>query len=157
MNGVGPGAFILFDMSTVHIQRATTAAIDPQTRSIRSAAVWPDGTHNVGYWQPGMDEPEIRNVFVKDNTVLNTDMGGALMALRKKDDCASFDDDINNPNMNTYQVESINLTEDGLVDVVCTFYPCDVDGIPDLYYALFGLGKYKRLYDPDRCWTPPKN
>ena len=153
MNGVGPGDFIRFKMTTVHINRSSTAAVDPKTRQITSASTWPDGNHTVGYWKPGMPEPALRQIGVFNNQVTDLDMGGALMSLRQQDDdeCPDARDDVNNPYMNIYQVETVNLTEEGLVDVTCTHYPCTKDGVPDLYNALFALGKYRTLYDPESC------
>ena len=136
MNGVGPGDFIKLKMDTVQICRESVASV--QSGALLSASTWSDGEHEVNFWQPGMPEPATRIVTVQNNTVLEREMEGALMSTNKND-CQPYNDcdDV-------YQVEQVNLGEDGLVDLVATYYPCTKNGTPDLYNALFMKGRYKQ-------------
>ena len=144
MNGVGPGDFIKLAMSTVQICRESIASVEEDEASpaspltINSASTWSDGEHEVNYWQAGMPEPAVRTVTVRDNKVLDLEMRGALMSTTTSADSCGY-----NACEDIYQVEQVNLGEDGLVDIVATYYPCDQDGIPDLYNALFAKGRYE--------------
>ena len=123
-------------METVNIDRTTTAAVNGTSLSIKSASEWEDGTHKVSYWKPGMSEPQITEIEVKDNVVQDANFGGALMSQRTVTIASTTGWE------NVYQVESVALEEDGLVSVTATYYPCTDGGTADLYDALFATGKY---------------
>ena len=141
MNGVGPGDFIRLDMETVNFDRSTTAVIDVATLEIRSASTWEDGLYEVAYWLPGMPQPSTRVIEISEGKAA-PEMAGALMSRQTRNS-----DGTPNPYMNTYQVESVSLGEEGLVDITATWYPCNKKGTPDLYDALFAKGDYKDIYN----------
>lgn len=139
MNSVGPGDFIKVRLESATIQREKIASVGDFGR-INSAEVWEDGEHEVHYWIAGMDEPGQRMVEVKDGEVTDPTMRRALMSHIRNgggEEC--------NPIATCYQVESVSLEEDGLVQVVASYYPVDTKGVADLYNALFGLGRYEGL------------
>ena len=140
MNGVGPGDFIRLEMETVNFDRSTTAVIDVTTLEVRSASTWEDGPYEVAYWLPGMPQPSTRVIEIVEGKAA-PEMAGALMSRQTRND-----DGKPNPYRNTYQVESVSLGEEGLVDITATWYPCDKKGTPDLYDALFAQGDYKDIY-----------
>ena len=136
MNSVGPGDFIKVRLESATIQRQNVAGVTAEGR-IQSADKWQDGEHNVAYWVAGMDEPGERPITVIDGVVQEQDMQMALMSQIRSDqnaDCEGIS--------TTYQVESVSLEEDGLVEVVASYYPVDDKGMSDLYNALFGLGRW---------------
>ena len=136
MNNVGPGDFIKVQLESATIQRQNIAAVTAESR-INSADMWLDGEHDVAYWVAGMDEPGERTITVKDGVVQEPGMEMALMSQVRNgqnDDCEGV--------ATTYQVESVSLEEDGLVEVVASYYPVDDKGVADLYNALFGLGRW---------------
>ena len=99
--------------------------------------MWIDGEHDVAYWVAGMDEPGERTITVKDGVVQEPGMEMALMSQVRSgqnDECEGI--------ATTYQVESVSLEEEGLVQVVASYYPVDDKGVADLYNALFGLGRW---------------
>ena len=83
-----------------------------------------------------MDEPSIRQVTVLENRLINApEMRNALISPRQSSSCDASE--------TVYQVESVTLEEDGLVEIVASYYPVDVStGYADLYNWLFGLGPY---------------
>lgn len=135
MNGVGPGDFIKVKLETATIQRQNLAAVTAEGR-IQSNDTWRDGTHEVAYWVAGMDEPGQRNITVVNGHVQERDMGMALMSQVRNEE--GTDSAV----ATTYQVESVNLEDDGLVELVASYYPVDAEGVADLYNALFGLGRW---------------
>ena len=140
MNGIGPGDFIKLKLETATIQRQKIASVVNSTRTLMSAEPWENGIHEVDYWIAGMDEPETREVTVMDNTVLERDMEGALMSPTARStggDCGAME--------TCYQVESVNLTDDGLCDLVASYYPLDPEtGTSDLTNAIFGTTRWSK-------------
>ena len=139
MNNVGPGDFIKVRLENATIQRRNIAAVVNVTQ-LNTPEPWEDGEYEVDYWIAGMDEPSTKWVRVANNQLVNeTELGNALISPRRRleDDCGPVD--------TVYQVESVSLEEDGLVDVVASYYPVDENGVADLYNALFGLGRYAGL------------
>ena len=129
MNNVGPGDFIKVRLENATIQRRNIAAVVNVTQ-LNTPEPWEDGEYEVDYWIAGMDEPSTKWVRVANNQLVNeTELGNALISPRRRleDDCGPVD--------TVYQVESVSLEEDGLVDVVASYYPVDENGVADLYNA----------------------
>ena len=139
MNSVGPGDFIKVRLENATIQRRNIAAVVNVTQ-LNSPEPWEDGEYEVDYWIAGMDEPSTKWVRVTNNQLVNeTGLDNAMISPRRRlnDDCEPVD--------TVYQVETVSLEDDGLVEVVASYYPVDENGVADLYNALFGLGRYAGL------------
>ena len=148
MNGAGPGDFIKLKLENATIQRSNIAAVS-EAGALQTPQRWIDGTYDVTYWIAGMDEPSIRPVTVRDNRLINApEMRNALISPQQSTTCDATE--------TVYQVESVTLEEDGLVELVASYYPVDVrTGYADLYNWLFGLGDYSNASVYGRCGAEP--
>ena len=136
MNGVGPGDFIKVRMESGALRRLNVGAITTEG-TITSSDSWADGSYEVNYWVPGMSEPAQATVTLVNGEVQESGYEGALISVVPAlDDC--------DPSENCYQIEAVNLEDDGLVGVTASYYPLDSRGHSDLYNALFGLGRWSR-------------
>ena len=133
MNGVSPGDIIKLKLESAIVAPTDIGCVGI-ARNIQTADKWQDGTYEVNYWIAGMSEPDIREVTVKDNVIQEPGLEHALVSPRRRLGC--------DPNEEHYQVESIMLDEDGLVEITASYYPLSDFGIADLHDALFGLGRY---------------
>ena len=86
--------------------------------SITAAQVPEDGEHDIWMYRPGGEDMETSRMEIRDGKVHSPNLFGTVFATSTATNRSGI-----------YQVESISLDEDCLVEIVASSHPCDANDV----------------------------
>jgi hypothetical protein len=122
---LGPGDLVSLSLDTAVVRSMETGTIDDQGR-INSAGQVSDGPVTLVYWRPGNNEVKTVAAQVSNGAIADPALHGAVFAVQRS-------------SVTTVRVlvETVNLTEDGLVEIQGTDFP---DAIASDTFTGAGIG-----------------
>lgn len=110
--GVQPGAYIVIQTTVSPQASRINGAIHPESGEILATEDIADGKHDLTVYRPGADVTEVIEVEVKDHRVVDTSLHGAV-----------FSSLVPREEQNLYQVEQVELTDEGLAQITASHFP----------------------------------
>lgn len=124
----GPGDLVSVSLDTAIVRSMETGTV-LEDGTINSPVTMADGAVPVVFWRPGMDDVEQGTMTVVNGHAQEELMRGAMFALRSSTVTTT-----------RMMVETVNLTEDGLVEVSGTDFP---EAIASDVYGGGSIGVYE--------------
>ena len=110
--GLSPGAYIVVQTTVSPQASRINGAIHPETGEILATENIDDGKHDLTVYKPGADVTEVIEVEIKDHRAVDQSLHGAV-----------FSSLIPREEQNLYQVEQVELTEEGLAQITASHFP----------------------------------
>lgn len=112
--GIAPGAYIKVALQQGVQGGAFSNGVIDGTGRVTSPTPLANGTYDIVYYKSGMEGINEASLTINNGQTSNTELFNSIFSLANTE-----------INMNVYQVEQVELDEEGLVNVVATEFPAD--------------------------------
>lgn len=126
---MAPGSFIKVVSEATHTSRFNNGSIDSEG-NITGTTAAQDGTFEVVYWHPGDTQVQSGSVRVVDGRTADSRFFNCVYTVA-----------VNTSQKRVYQIESVSINDDGLVDVTATHQP--LNSVGGLAVIDFSYDKFK--------------
>jgi hypothetical protein len=113
---IGAGSFIKVTTEATPYNSANTGTVDA-TGVITSVREIPDGSYFISYFKSGDSDIEPGTLKVSNGKVEDSTYHNILFTIAASE-----------VSQNIYVVEQLTFSQDGIVDIVASEYPCDSEG-----------------------------
>ena len=110
--GLAPGNYIKVATEAYSTTPYSLAAVNPDTGEVLSAGAWEDGMHTVLAYVRDREQVDAIEITIENGRVTDESLWGTVFGtLVPRDD------------QNTYLVEQVELTDEGMVQITASHYP----------------------------------